>query len=246
MTGRGARVGLLVPVDNAVIEPELATTPVPGVTVHVIRLTTFERASMPHDAVHLSELFVELGVDAVGYACAETSFQDGVDTNLWLSGELARAAGVPAVTATQAMVAALAALDATRVGVATPYPAPSAAALESYLARAGMEVVGRCHRDLVSDAAGVREWSRTNLQPATTAVELARRADDPRADALLVSATNLATQPLVADLEREVAKPVVTTNAALLWWLLHAVGRPQVPEALGRLATVAPPSEGTA
>lgn len=241
MFGWRGRLGLLVPVDNAVIEPEYALTPVEGVSVHVTRLTTIERNQMPTNGIELSLLFRELGVDAIGYACAETSFLDSVDTNRWLTDEVGGATGLPAVTATQAMLQALDALDARRVALASPYPPSSAAALEGFLERHGIDVVGRAHRDLVTPREGVREWAVTNDQPPATAMQMARDADVADAHAVLVSATNLRTQPLVRSLERDLGKPVVTTNAALLWSLLRLIDVSEVPAELGSLATVGLP-----
>lgn len=240
MFGWRARIGLLVPVDNAVIEPELACLPVDGVSVHVVRLTTMERAAMPRNGIELASLFTELGVDAVGYACAETSFPGETDINDLIVREIGRDVGVPVVTAAGAMVTALRALGLESVACASPYPVASGDALAGLLQRAGIDVVNSVHEDLVSASKGVREWALTNEQPPSTAARLARRADHPSADGVLVSATNLRTLPVLASLEGDLGKPVVSSNSAMYWALLHAAGCREIPGQLGGLSAVVP------
>jgi maleate isomerase len=237
MFGWRARLGFLLPVDNAVLEPELAASPaVAGVSHHVVRLTTTDRASMPANGVELAGLFHELGVDVIGYACAETSFLGEVDVNRWIQDTVEAAVGVPTVTASAAMLSALDSLGIRRVALASPYPSSSADALVGLLGRHGVEVVSAANEDLVTAARGVREWASTNEQPPAKAAELARRADVAEADAVLVSATNLRTLSVLASLEQDLGKPVVSSNSALLWAMLHAAGVREVPPRLGALA----------
>lgn len=240
MFGWRARLGLLVPVDNAVIEPEFQSASIQGVSAHVVRLTTIERSAMPRNGIDLAPLFTELGVDVIGYACAETSFLEGVDTNIWLAEQIQNATGIPAVTASRAMVDALRAVGARRIGLVSPYPTRSGALLEAMLERHEFDVVGRAHHDLVTAAAGQREWAATNEQWPATAATWAAAVMREDLDAILVSATNLRTFPVIPDLERDLGVPVVTTNAALLWSMLHRIGVEEIPTTIGRLASSRP------
>lgn len=240
MYGWRARLGFLIPVDNAVLEPEAGLVGLDGVSSYAVRLTTTERAAMPRNGVELAPLFTELGVDVVAYACAETSFLGDTDVNHWIETEAGRACGLPVVTATSAMLAALHALRVRRVSVATPYPKASTDALVGLLERHGYEVVHVRAQDLVSAAAGDREWARTNEQPPATAASLARGADVPGAEAVLISATNLRTATIITTAERDLGKPVVSSNTALLWSMLHRAGITEMPSWFGALARVRP------
>jgi arylmalonate decarboxylase len=64
---------------------------------------------------------------------------------------------------------------------------------------------------------------------------LARAADDPAAAALLLSCTNLYTVELIAGLEAELGKPVVSSNGATYWYCLRRLGVTDRLPALGRL-----------
>lgn len=235
MYGWRARLGVILPMDNAVLEPEWSSLGIDGVAVHAARLTTDERPRMPESGVELSHVFTELGADAIGYACAETSLLGGVDTNVRVRDGIEAATGLPAVTAIGAMTESLASLGAGAVAVAAPYRPSSAAALEEYLTAAGIRVANLVSRDFARTSEDEREWYATNLQPPSTAYRLAREADRPDADVVVVAATNLRSFEVIRALESDLGKPVVSTNTALLWALLRRCGVAASHPDLGRL-----------
>lgn len=227
---------MILPMDNAVYEPEFYDLRLRGVASYTARLGTNHRAEMPAAGIELSPVFNETGVDVIGYGCAETSFLDGQDANIAIATGITERTGLPAVTATGAMLEALRALGVASVAVAAPYRAESAAALGEYLESAEVEVVGMESEDFSERSSDQREWYATNLQPPSTAYRMARRANCPGADAVLIAATNLRSLEVIADLEADLGKPVISTNSALLWTMLGRCGI-RVPGATaGRLA----------
>lgn len=222
--GWRARLGMVLPMDNAVLEPEFYGLGLPGIAVYAARLTTDDREQMPSNGIEISAVFAETGVDAIGYACAETSFLHGEDANATVVRGIEERTGCPAVTATTAMVEALRGLRAQRIALAAPYRDASAGALEHYLQDAGVEVVSTVTRDFSEGSPDPREWYETNLQPPTTAYRMAREADRDEADAILIAATNLRTFEVIEDLEADLGKPVLSSNSALLWALLRRCG----------------------
>lgn len=235
MYGSRARIGLILPLDNAVMEPELYGLALPGISYHTIRLDTVDRAEMPRAGVRLAAGFLELGADAVAYCCAETSFLQGTEGNAWIAGEITRGTGLPATTAMSAMVAAVRALGALRIALVTPYTAERERAMIDFWGRMGVEVVSARSRDFNEGVGDAREWYQTNLQPPATSYRMARAADHPRADALVISATNFRTFEIVDSLEQDAGKPVVTSNQAILWQTLGLLGAARPERGLGRL-----------
>lgn len=233
--GWRARLGFILPMDNAVLEPEFYGLRLRGVASYVARMTTDKKERMPENGIELSGTFAELGVNAVGYACAETSFLRGEDANVTIAREIEERTGYPAVTATSAMVEALRELGVARIALAAPYREASARALGEYLEGAGIQVVSTVTRDFSEGSPDPREWYETNLQPPTTAYRMARDADRGEADAVLIAATNLRTFEIIADLERDLGKPVVSSNTALLWAMLRRCGVGTSAATLGRL-----------
>jgi len=235
-----ARLGVLVPAGNPTIEPELYRMAPPSVTIHFARLDT--RASEPgaadgmeqHTLAYLDSLpaatrslaavkpdFVALGHTAVSYLT-------GFAREPALLERLVALAGTRAVTTARAICAALEHLDVRRLALATPYPEAISAAGRAYWTAAGFEVVG--YRRLE----GV-----TNIYEETEerAFTLGREADVPDADAVLISGTGLPTAGVVERLERDLGKPVVTSQAATLWHALREVGINDPVRGYGRLLT---------
>lgn len=171
MYGWRARIGLVLPMDNAVTEPEYYGLGLPGISFHSVRIDTIDRSQMPVRGAVLSEQFVELGANAVAYACAETSFLQGTDGNTWIEQQIERKTGLPAVTATSAIVQALAALGVSRVALAAPYPETSTSAMVQFLERQGITVTRSVSRDFNEAAKDPRDWYYTNLQPPSVAYE---------------------------------------------------------------------------
>ena len=55
-------------------------------------------------------------------------------------------------------------------------------------------------------------------------IEAALRADVPEAEALFLSCTALPAVPVLAQIEAELGKPVLSSNQALFWALLDRAG----------------------
>ena len=236
MYGWRARIGLLLPMDNAVIEPELYGLGIPGISFHAARLTTTRRDEMPTEGVRLGRVFVELGADVVVYACAETSFLHGVDANRWIEESIRKETGLPAVTATSAMVEALRALEVRRIGLVTPYTKERTQVLQEFLGNRGFEVVAVASRDFSEGSKDPREWYETNRQPPTVAYVMARQVAVPTAEAVLISGTNLRTLEVLEHLEKDTGRPVISTNLCILWASLGRLGIRIEGSWAGRLA----------
>lgn len=224
MYGWRARIGLVLPMDNAVMEPELGQAAVDGVCYYAARLTTNLREQMPQCGVDISSTFVEMGADLIVYACAETSFLQGVDGNTWIRQEIERRTALPAITASAAMVEAIASLGADRIALVTPYTAGRAEIMRDFLGRHAISVVGEASRDFNAGTGEPREWLHTNKQMPSVAYAMARAADTPEAQAVVISATNFRTLEIIPALEADLGKPVVTTNQAIVWAALRRLG----------------------
>jgi maleate isomerase len=238
--GWRARIGLILPADNVLIEPELNALDLPGVSFHGLRLTATEPELMRSQAVELARTVTELGLDAVVYACAETSFNGGSGVRMSLAALIENECGKPVVTATIAMLAALEHLQIRRLALVTPYSAESGAILESTLAENGVAVTASVHRDFSRESDDPRVWYLTNRQPDEVAYEMARNLDRSRAEAVLIASTNLATLQIVDQLERDIGVPVISSNSSIVWWCMQRLGLSPGGLRLGRLLAADP------
>ena len=235
MFGWRARIALVLPADNAVMEPELYGLGLDGVSFHALRITATEHDQMRRQAIDLARAARELAADIVVYACAETSFDGGDETRERLSTLIAECSGLPVVVATDAMLDAASSLGLQRVSLVTPYTAASGALLEATLSARGITTVSARHRDFRLEGQDPREWYETNRQPSWVSYRMIRETDVPEADGVVVSATNLATLGTLAAAERDLGKPVVTCNQSILWSCLRTLGADTELSGLGRL-----------
>ncbi|OEV05368.1 Asp/Glu racemase [Streptomyces oceani] len=158
----------------------------------------------------------ELDVSAVAYLCTACSFVGGAARERRLR-ETMLAEGAPAaVTTAGAVVTGLRALGARRVAVAHPYVPAVGERLRAYLTESGLEVVSQ--RGLGLQPAEIPAVSYARVR------ELVRESDHPTADAVFLSCTALPTYDVIAPIEAELGKPVVTANQATVWAVLRAAG----------------------
>ena len=155
----------------------------------------------------------------VAYACTSGSFIHGVTGARDLSVAMVSAGAPAAVTTSEGLLMALDALNVTRVAVATPYLAELTDRLATFLEQGGKSVVS--HEGMGLD----REIWKV---PYAATCELIRGADRPDAEAVFVSCTNLPTYDLIAYMERELGKPVITANQVTAWSALRLMGREAV------------------
>lgn len=154
--------------------------------------------------------------DVVLYACTSGSFVRGRAGQEELVRAMTDAGSRDAVTSSGAIVEALGALGITRVATATPYLPSLSLLLESFLNEYGVTVTGSAELGLDR-----RIWEVPYAQTA----ELIRLADTPDAEAIVVSCTNLPTYDLIAPLEAELGKPIITANQAIIWAGLRRLGK---------------------
>jgi len=240
--GWRARIGLILPADNILMEPELYALGIPGLSFHALRLTSTDHDAMRHQAGELAGAIRELGLDIVVYACSETSFNAGTGARLALSELIEKECGIPVVTATSALLAAISALGLTKVSVVTPYKEKSGREFVQTLKDAGVSVLSSVHRDFRETSNDSREWYATNREAATTVYQMARSVDVPEGEAIVIASTNLSTLSIRSQLERDRRKPVLSSNQSILWWCLQSLDIEQSAFDLGELAEKQIPS----
>ncbi|MBI3637609.1 MAG: hypothetical protein HY216_15565 [Candidatus Rokubacteria bacterium] len=247
------RVGVLVPAGNPTVEPELYRMAPASVTLHFARLESVVSRGGIGGVAPLISYEGELGTaDGMerrlrGYldslpaatraiaavkpavvlmAHTAVSYLHGFDRETELLDRIGKLTGAEPLTAATAILTALAHLGARRVAMGTPYPEVVGEAGRVFWKAAGLDVVAHRRLDGVANI-----YTETEDR----AFALGRLANVPEAEAIVISGTGLATAGIVERLEREIGKPVVTSQAAGLWRALRIVGISEPVCGYGRL-----------
>lgn len=224
--GWRAKIGLIVPPTNTVNEAEWNLMAPEGVTIHSTRMplhtdTSSEagKRGLYEDIEKSASDLAQAGVDCIAYGCTAGSMVLPVSE---LSDFIEEKTDTSAVTTAAALVGAMSALGLNKVAVATPYHD-----LLNEHERAFFESVGFSFVSLSGlgiGAQGPQEYPRIAKTPAADIREHITGADRSDADGMLVSCTDFPVLQMIPELERELGKPVVTSNQATFWAALRVAG----------------------
>lgn len=228
-----ARIGLIIPSSNRMVEQEMVRHVPPGVTVHVARLRMTGAHRVTLDALipqveQAAGLLTDARCDVVVFHCTANSTSEGAPGEAKLLTALLQA-GAPHVTTTATAIRhALDVLGARRLVLLTPYSAHVTAEEAGFLREAGYEVV-HAHGFAM---AGSDEYCATPPQFwRDRALEAAR----PDADAYFLSCANISVFPVIEAIEQELDRPVVTSNQAVIWEALSLLNIGDRSNCRGRL-----------
>ena len=219
-----AKIGLVVPGTNTVNEAEWSRLMPDGVTFHTVRMAihsdpSSDRASVVRDIATSVRQLAQARVDVVAYACTAGSMVSPPNA---LPEAVERETGVPVVTTAAAIVAALSALGAKRVSIATPYHDALNDHEVHFLGENGIETARIAGLGL--GANGPVDYPLIAETPLDRIEAHARAVFVPGSDALLITCTDFPSLPLIARLEADLGVPVVTSNTATLWAALRRAG----------------------
>jgi maleate isomerase len=216
------RIGLLLPSSNTVQEPEFCRVLPDGVTLHVARmgLSHVEADSTLRIVQEIeaeSRKLADADVDVIVFAATAPSSRNGIGYDRELIKRISAASGKPATTASTALLDALRFLSARRIVLGAPWSDAINATAAAFIAANGYEV-------LAQEALGhVRNLDIGCLDPQT-AFDVGRKVNRPQADAVMLACGNWATFSIIERLERDLGKPVLTTNQVSLWRVLKILG----------------------
>ena len=234
-----ARFGIFVPFTNTNIEPDMMMLRPERVSLHFARLGGYDADEIPDEdqmaslgAADMEEplrLIQGAKPDVVFYGCTSATLTHGPDFDRNLAATISAQSGAKTVTAAGALVHAIRALGAHRVAFASPYvPAINDQAI-AFLASEGIETVSR------ADVEGTLDNEGQGAMTPEDVIVLAKRADSTNARAVVLSCTDMRSVEAIDRLERELGKPVVTSNQAMMFQAMEMAGLTEAPTGFGQL-----------
>jgi len=226
MYGKRGRVGLMLPYDNTVIEPEFMRTLPAGVAAHVVRTTKTDRLELAEESLMLAPVMQHLRINIALYACNASSFLKGRAWHDEFLGRFQAATGVPSESANSALMKLAAHRGLRRLVVVSPYPEWLLEPLGKFVTDSGFEVV-----NIVG--LGLEPIEINKLEPEAS-YRFTKQADVKNAEGIIILATNFRTLEVLGALEKELNKPVMSSNQALAWiarrMLNIPTSKPAAPE----------------
>lgn len=239
------RIGLLVPSTNTTAEPDFHLAVPDGVTVHSHRLWldgSFERAmDRMNSELEVGARYLSTGeVEIVCMAGTTNSFYRGSDGSREMERVMsAGSGGLPAVSSSPSVVAALNYFQARRITVATPYLDWNNGRLADYLEAAGFEVLTVRGDPRAADG----DPRRMNDQSPEEIADFAESICETRTEAIFCSCSGWRALEAAATIEARTSLPCVSTNMATLWRTLRTIGIDHARPGFGRLLSEMPPVE---
>jgi maleate isomerase len=235
--GPRGKIGIVVPANNSVIEPELWSVMPQGTALYATRVIA--RGDLTPAAIHLMEAQVDravdeleaTGVDVIAYCDMVTTFIMEQGWNEAKVASIAARTGCTALSAWTALRDALAALGVRRFALGTPYPAAIHAAAMPYFASQGYTVVGNDTLDVLA----MRDVPRIGGDLLESFVAGLPKSG---AQAIVLLATDLPTFATIERLEARFGCPVVSSNQAILRAALRAAGVTDRVAGVGRLLQI--------
>lgn len=232
------RIGMITPSSNTMVEPltsamtahllddlsvHYARIPVTRITLDQGALDQFEREVM----LGAARLLADALVDVICWNGTSGAWR-GIAADQAICEAITAKTGIPATTGTLAQLEAFRAHGIQQYALAVPYLADVRDAILKTYAGAGFACVS--HANLgISHNFAFAEVSLDQLR------DLARKADHPDAEAIVIICTNLAAARVVEELEQELGKPVHDSLVVSLWHPLRMIGWQQPIPGWGRL-----------
>ena len=224
--GWRAKIGVVTPATNTIVEPEFHAMAPLGVTNHTARFLIPNMAL--NSNADFEQLVVEIkatlddaidgltpaAVDHVIIGISAESFWDGADGADELQKRLEAEAGCTVTLGSAAARSALLAVGAKRLGVVTPYWPVADDRVRHYFGECGFEVVALKGLK-ASSPVNIAEQSEETLRQAMIEV------NTDEVDAIIQVGTNLGMAQLAGEAERWLGKPVIAINTALYWHALR-------------------------
>ena len=216
------RIGMLLPSSSSVQERDIGRALPDDITLHVARMRLNNvdaelTLRIVQEIESESQKLADVDVDVIIFPATAPSSRNGPGYDQELIRRISAASGKPATTASTALLEALHVLSIKRIAIGAPWSASVNQTVGVFLEANGITV-------LAQEALGLVRNLEIGLLDPQTAFDIGRRADRPDADAVLLACGNWSTFSIIEQLERDLGKPVLTTNQVTLWHALRMMG----------------------
>lgn len=239
--GVRAKIGVVVPATNTVVQPEYEALKPPGVSNHVMRMLLPAR---PYDDMknyqqaletehgNLEEALQTLLLcepDAVAHGHSVHSFRGSVERALAEKEYLEKYCKLPFMTPSLSLLSGLEAIGKPRnLAILTPYWPPADEMIANFFRSAGYNPV---------HSAGLKTVGPLSVAMVRPEVIMAAfdAINTPDVEVLIHVGTNLPVSGITEAIEQRCGKPLIGVNVATYWAALRRLGIEDRIEGFGML-----------
>ena len=222
VVGFRAKMGVIIPSTNTVVESDFWDMRIPGVTFHTGRIY-IGQPNLSSDAdmeklLAQVQTAIEIAVrdamtcqpDYLVMGMSAPTFWGGMEGSQRFTEKIQKLSGLQISMGSDACRAALEKYKAKKIAVFTPYQPIMREQIVKYFQDCGLQVVR--YKDLrCPSATAIAEITPAELRPVL------KELDGPDLDAIVQCGTNLSMIRLAAEAEGWLGKPVIAINTATLW-----------------------------
>ena len=203
---------------NAIIEPEFNEMVPENVAVLAARMNI--KGARPSDsfvdqlrktvldAEDAAKQLAYSKPDVITFGCTSASYVMNVEKQDWdekIAQTISRFVRIPVITTATAVIRALRCLGIRSIALGTPYPNEVNEFAKRFFESKGFKVIR---------VGSVPEKNSCN---STSAYNLGKSLDGDDIDGMLLSCTGFKTVDIIDKLEKDLGKPIVSSNQAALW-----------------------------
>ncbi len=231
--GTGLRAGLVVLSTDETMEFETRQVLAGrGVNLMHTRIpfhtdVTPEKLQEMADALPQAAALLPQGLHSIAYGCTSGATVIGPKRIESIIQEVHP--GVPVTNPMTAVITALKTLNTPKIALVTPYVASVTGPMRAYLAQNGIEVVSEISFAQSDD----RKVAR--ITEASTRAAMLEAGQAKGVEAVFASCTNLRSFGVIEEVEAALDLPVISSNQALTWHMLHLAGAEPMGWGPGRL-----------
>jgi maleate isomerase len=228
--GLRAKFGMMLPSSNTIAEPQIGAMLPPGVSLHTTRLRLRngrEALGMLEKLEEAVQLMADAHVDRLIFHCTAVSMH-APEIPAQIAARVEAITPIPLTITSEAIVAALQTLQASKIVLMTPYDQATNDREVAFLEHNGIDVLKERGLD-IDGGVEMAEIEPERWFRETVALR------DPAADAYFLSCTTIRSADVIERLEDALERPVITSNQAMLWQALRDGGIDDRIDGFGRL-----------
>jgi len=219
MFGWRGKLGIIMPDNNTILEPELYGYLPEGVSLNCGRAVMHGVAAkdrIPTGVAALPGVIegLQKRVGVISYACMTTSIFQPLG---WQKSLETFTKGTPFLPAGETMICALRQVNARKIGIFSPWLEEISSRVPEWFAQFDIEVVRNVNIPFTRDEVTVHDVEEFYSH-------IINEFRSQKIDALGIMGTDWGTFSIINPLERDLGVPVISSNLALLWCMLGVLG----------------------